>query len=292
MAKANIKPVQKKTQDSEKANTVLECGIVMPISSIDNCTSEHWREVLEIIKDAVDIAGFKGRLVSESEDSGIIQKRIIQNLYSDPIVVCDVSGKNPNVMFELGMRLAFDKPTIIIKDDKTDYSFDTSPIEHLSYPRDLRFNSIVTFKEQLTEKIKATYKKSTEDRNYTTFLKHFGKFKVAQIDEQEIGKDEFILESIEELRNEVRRMNLRPRVVERPVELGRLRDIEKFNIVKSKIRAFEIENEIQNLAKEVQLNDDIRQQFYKFVERQQEVRKYFEGPQQLRSTVDFILNTD
>jgi hypothetical protein len=34
-------------------------------------------------------------------------------------------------MFELGMRLAFDKPTVIIKDDKTDYMFDTGIIEHV-----------------------------------------------------------------------------------------------------------------------------------------------------------------
>jgi hypothetical protein len=53
-----------------------------------------------------------------------------------------VSGKNPNVMFELGIRLAFDKATIIIKDDKTDYSFDTSVIQHIPYPRDLRHNQI------------------------------------------------------------------------------------------------------------------------------------------------------
>jgi len=32
-------------------------------------------------------------------------------------------------MFELGLRLAFDKPAIIVKDDNTSYSFDTAPIE-------------------------------------------------------------------------------------------------------------------------------------------------------------------
>lgn len=110
------------------------CGIVMPISSIDNCTESHWKEVKGIISDAIEAAGFEARLVSEANDSGIIQKRIVQNLYYNDIVVCDVSCKNPNVMFELGMRLAFDKPTIIIMDNMTKYSFDTSPIEHLGYP--------------------------------------------------------------------------------------------------------------------------------------------------------------
>jgi len=87
----------------------------MPISEIDGCSAEHWEDVLNILCEAIDEAGFKANLVSSSSDVGVIQKRIIQNLYNNPIVVCDVSGKNPNVMFELGMRLAFDKPTIIIK---------------------------------------------------------------------------------------------------------------------------------------------------------------------------------
>lgn len=183
------------------------CGIVMPISSIDGCAETHWSEVLEIINEAVDDAGFEGNLVSNSDEVGIIHKRIIQNLYDNPIVVCDVSCKNPNVMFELGLRLAFDKPTIIIKDDKTSYSFDTSAIEHLEYPRDLRFSQIVEFKQKLSAKIQATFKKSTTDGNYTTFLKHFGEFKVAKIDQKEVSGQEYILEELKNLRRSVQRMD-------------------------------------------------------------------------------------
>lgn len=183
------------------------CGIVMPISSIDGCAENHWSEVLEIINEAVDDAGFEGNLVSNSDEVGIIHKRIIQNLYDNPIVVCDVSCKNPNVMFELGLRLAFDKPTIIIKDDKTSYSFDTSAIEHLEYPRDLRFSQIVEFKQKLSAKIQATFKKSTTDENYTTFLKHFGEFKVAKIDQKEVSGQEYILEELKNLRRSVQRMD-------------------------------------------------------------------------------------
>jgi hypothetical protein len=145
--------------------------------------------------------------VSNADEVGIIHKRIIQNLYDNPIVVCDVSCKNPNVMFELGLRLAFDKPTIIIKDDKTTYSFDTSAIEHLEYPRDLRFSQIVEFKQKLSAKIQATFKKSTTDPNYTTFLKHFGEFKVAKIDQKEVSGQEFILEELKSLRRTVQRMD-------------------------------------------------------------------------------------
>ena len=103
-------------------------------------------------------------------------------------------------MFELGIRLAFDKATIIIKDDKTAYAVDTAPIEHLTYPRDLRFNKIIDFKKELSEKVKATYSKSINDPNFTTFLKHFGKFTVAKVESKEVSKEEYILEEIKEIR--------------------------------------------------------------------------------------------
>ena len=185
------------------------CGIVMPISSIDGCGESHWKDVYGILEEAIIDAKFKANLVSNSDDVGVIQKRIIQNLYENPIVVCDVSGKNPNVMFELGMRLAFDKPTIIVKDDETAYSFDTSSIEHIEYPRDLRFTEIVKFKSKLTVKIKSTFDKSLNDPSYTTFLKHFGEFKVAKIETKEVSGQEMILDEIRNLKHIVANLETR-----------------------------------------------------------------------------------
>lgn len=191
------------------------CGIVMPISAIDGCDEGHWSDVLDILTEAIESVGFFPNLVSNADEVGIIHKRIIQNLYDNPVVVCDVSGKNPNVMFELGMRLAFDKPTIIIKDDKTPYSFDTSAIEHLEYPRDLRFSKIVEFKQKLTAKIVATHERAEKDGNYTTFLKHFGEFTVAKIEKKEVSSDQFILEELRSMRRAFQRMEQSPTVANR-----------------------------------------------------------------------------
>jgi len=181
--------------------------------------------VREILSEAIETAGFKPHLVSEADDVGIIQKRIIQNVYENQIVVCDVSGKNPNVMFELGMRLAFDKPTVIVKDEKTPYSFDTGPIEHLEYPRDLRFNKIVGFKEGLSEKIKATHLKATEDPAYTPFLKHFGTFSVARLDTKEVPRDQFILEELKNIAMSVSEIRAEQRSIQRPEWGNRLRKL-------------------------------------------------------------------
>lgn len=201
-----------KTEGEVKTLGELTCGLVMPISMIDGCTAEHWAEVKNIICEAVgDIEKFRftSKLVSEQDDVGVIQKRIVQNIYTSDIVICDVSCKNANVMFELGMRLAFDKPTILIKDDKTEFSFDTGVIEHLLYPRDLRFSRINTFKKLLAEKVSATYEAYLNDSGHSTFLKHFGSFKIASVDQTVGTPDQVMLDMMQDLTREVGRLGRR-----------------------------------------------------------------------------------
>src|SRR5580698_2116790 len=167
----------------------------MPISMLDGCTADRWAEVKSIVIEAVEsiaLPRFVTRLVNDADEGGVIQKRIIQNVYNSSIVVCDVSGKNPNVMFELGMRLAFDKPTVIIKDDNTGYSFDTGVIEHISYPRDLRFPAIVEFKKRLADKVEKTYKSFTESGAGSSFLASFGQFHTAALSQTEVPADAMI----------------------------------------------------------------------------------------------------
>lgn len=213
MAKSNNNsPAARKPSKAPEGKSRPKCGIIMPISAIDNLSEAHWAEVNSILSDAIELEGFEANLVSSTEEVGIIQKTIIQNLYDNPVVVCDVSGKNPNVMFELGIRLAFDKPTIIVKDDKTSYSFDTSPIEHLNYPRDLRFTQIVDFKTKLAHKVRSTFEASQNDPNYTTFLKHFGQFKVARIDQTEVSGLEYVLDELKSVKESMTKLERSTRV--------------------------------------------------------------------------------
>lgn len=191
-----------KNQPAAKVPEGLPCGVVMPISAIDNCSESHWQDVKSILFDAIKAAGFEPFLVSDADDIGVIHRRIVQNLYQNPIVVCDVSARNANVMFELGMRLAFDKATIVVKDDVTPFSFDTAPIEHLSYRRDLRFADIVRFKTNLAAKIKATHQASLQP-GYSTFLKHFGTIEPSVLPTTGGTKEDLILQRLDDLSNEI-----------------------------------------------------------------------------------------
>lgn len=183
-----------------------KCGIIMPIAKHTDYQIGHWKDVLDILTEAISETEFEPRLVSDDVAIGLIHDRIVTNIYNDEIVVCDVSSKNPNVMFELGLRLAFDKPTIIVKDEKTGYSFDTGVIEHISYPSSLRFSEIVNFKEELVKRINATYSKSQADKDYSPFLKSFGKTIVpTSLEKTEIPESKFIMEQLAMIRHELRR---------------------------------------------------------------------------------------
>lgn len=200
------------TDRDSAAKESVTVGIVMPIAPIDGCSSEHWQEVKQIIIESIKASEkyeITIKLVSDAEDIGIIQKRIVQNLYTSDIVVCDVSAKNPNVMFELGMRLAFDKPVVIVKDSETGYSFDTGIIEHLEYPRDLRFQRIIEFKQKLLEKTEKTLEISRKTPEASSFLGNFAITKSASIPQKEAKFDEIILEAVSDLQKEIRMLRNR-----------------------------------------------------------------------------------
>lgn len=173
----------------------LKCGLIMPISKSQGLDPEHWLNVKGIICEALEDTALDIRLVSESDDVGVIHKSIVQNIYQDDIVICDVSTHNPNVMFELGLRLAFDKATVIIKDDETPFSFDTQVIQHIVYKRNLHYPDIVSFKKELKNKVLATLEQSKKDE-FSTFLKHFTIDHVSKISERDVGKEDLILEQL------------------------------------------------------------------------------------------------
>ncbi|RYE14347.1 MAG: RNA helicase [Rickettsiales bacterium] len=196
-----------KATDKEKDTVIAKktCGIIMPIAPHPDYPTDHWKDVLNILIEAVEQTEFEAKLVSDDVAIGLIHDRIVTNIYNNEVIVCDVSSKNPNVMFELGLRLAFDKPTIIIKDENTGYSFDTGIIEHISYPSSLRFGQIVKFKEELISKINATYRKFQDDTNYSPFLKSFGKTIVpATIQQTEIPEGKFIMSQLDSIQRELR----------------------------------------------------------------------------------------
>lgn len=189
----------------------LKIGYVMPIAKTEGYPETHWNDVMRIIDDTIiDIGIRKGRIVSDGGAITTIHSRIVSNLNEDHLIICDVSSRNPNVMFELGMRIAFDKPVIIIKDDATEYCFDSGTIEHISYPKDLRHGLVNKFQDKLEAKIKATYEEyiKSNDKKNSPILKNFGSFDKGDIKLDEISANEALIQDIRVIKDTLVRLQM------------------------------------------------------------------------------------
>lgn len=166
-----------------------KCGIIMPISATDKYDAEHWKCVLKILKSAIEKVGiFKPLPVWENENADIIQSTIINNILDCDIVVCDMSSTNPNVMYELGLRMAVKKPIVLVKDDDTNPPFDINSIRFEEYPKDLHYFKINEFIEKLRQKINntwETYDKDPENYSQLIDLSEYKKYIIKGVGDEE-----------------------------------------------------------------------------------------------------------
>jgi hypothetical protein len=83
--------------------------------------------------------------------SGEIITHIIENLVNSDIVIADLSGRNPNVFYELGVRHSVMNNTILISEEIEDIPFDLRHLRTISYK--YTPDKMMDFKEELKKNI-------------------------------------------------------------------------------------------------------------------------------------------
>jgi CheY-like chemotaxis protein len=103
------------------------CFTIMPFSDTISCKKEVWSDIFEsLIKDAVENStpNFNYKCIRASLSIGNIIKDIIINLSRSHVVIADLTDRNPNVFYELGVRHALKDATILITQNINDVPFD------------------------------------------------------------------------------------------------------------------------------------------------------------------------
>lgn len=148
------------------------CFIMMPIADVPGYESGHFNRVYDhIIKPACERAGFIPKRADENTNSNIIILDILKSITESDLALCDLSGLNPNVFYELGLRQAFNKKTVIIKDEKTLNPFDTNTIRYTPYNSSLRVDSTNANIAAIAKMIETTVYNPDEYNSITQLLK-------------------------------------------------------------------------------------------------------------------------
>lgn len=140
------------------ANT---CFVIMPFSS----TFES--EYNDIIRKAVEEAGLVCVRADELYSKPAVMADIWKSLRAARIIIAELSGKNPNVFYEVGLAHAIGKPVIIITRNQEDVPFDLKALRYLYYDLNNPFWGL-NLKEALIEMIKNLLK----EKDYGTVLEN------------------------------------------------------------------------------------------------------------------------
>jgi hypothetical protein len=185
------------TQPPTDPKAKRTCGIIMPISATNNQTEAHWTAVRTLISRAIERAGFIATPVWENSATDRVSERIIGNIFQFPIAVVDISDSNPNVMLELGLRIASKKPTVVVVNDGGAIPFDIRDFHAIHYPTSLSILEMESFIEQLSDVLIAKDKAANED-GYVPFLSNVVVDVIAP-GEREVPFGQFLLDRLDEI---------------------------------------------------------------------------------------------
>jgi CheY-like chemotaxis protein len=129
-----ITAVIKELKSLQAAPPKRKCFVIMPFSSTKRCNSEQWLDIFEnMIKPSVENSGYDYECFRASLVIGNIIRDILDNLNKADIVIADMTDRNPNVFYELGVRHALRNATILITQDIEDIPFDLRHYATIKY---------------------------------------------------------------------------------------------------------------------------------------------------------------
>jgi hypothetical protein len=101
-----------------------ECFFVTPIGISGSNERKRADLVLEHVLRPISKGLLKITRADEVDEPGTITTDIVKRLYSDELVIADLTGQNPNVMYEIGLRHCFNLPIVHIAQDGEKPPFD------------------------------------------------------------------------------------------------------------------------------------------------------------------------
>lgn len=105
----------------------LTCFVMCPFSEPFN---EYYKE---IYTPALKNAGIEAMRADEIFGVGSIAQDVYDNIVNSDVVLAELTGRNPNVFYELGIAHSHEKPVIMLTQNSDDIPFDVGHLRTIVY---------------------------------------------------------------------------------------------------------------------------------------------------------------
>lgn len=187
-----------------------ECFVVMPIAEQDGYASGHFQHVYnDIIVPACEKSGFRAIRADEVKQTNLIHLDILQKLLDSPMCLCDLSSRNPNVLFELALRQAFDKPVALVQETGTKPIFDIAPLRYTEYRKERIYHEVLEDQQKIAESVKETFDSHQKGKGINSIVRLLSLAQPAKLVEagemdRQSDLQALILAEMEQMRGEFR----------------------------------------------------------------------------------------
>ena len=164
------------TPDVADADTPV-CFVIMPFveRNEDRYPTGFFDEVLaSVFTPAITGAGLLVR-TARRQGSDLIQSTIVRELLAADMVLADLTEHNPNVLFELGVRMARDLPVVLVRAKGTGRIFDVDNVLRVEeYSPNLWPSTVAEDVPKIETHIKAAWDDRASANTYMRILANVG----------------------------------------------------------------------------------------------------------------------
>jgi hypothetical protein len=183
------------------------CFVIAPIG--DEGTVERKRSdqlLRHLIRPVLEAMQYDVRRADDLHEEGLITHQIIERLIEGDLVVADLTGRNPNVFYELAVRHAAQKPVVHLIEDGEALPFDVANVRAISFSLadpDL----LASARDDLAHKVQAIESAAGQSPNPIHAALNLQSLRESNVPEAELAGS--ILSGIADLRVELQNLSQR-----------------------------------------------------------------------------------